>query len=141
MCSFTPSLPHSSIMSKSRCALLRLAHHVFFTGLPACATIVVCRARAFSALPCQILGAGVLSARAAAVLKGSMNAMQESYEYSDPITQFLRSLYVEYDFEGTLLPSIGVSAAQRQPAAESCCSTALQHSLLSCLTCSTAVLS
>eukprot|EP00891_Asterochloris_glomerata_P002480 jgi/Astpho2/2480/e_gw1.00048.70.1_t len=24
---------------------------------------------------------------------------QESYEYSDPITQFLRSLYVEYDFE------------------------------------------
>ncbi len=25
---------------------------------------------------------------------------QESYEYSDPVTQFLESLYVNYDFDG-----------------------------------------
>ena len=102
----TPSPRHSCIRTHPD---VPCRGHVCLTGLPASAIVVVCEASAILGLPCRILGCSC------AVSQGRCSpdwvisiAVQESYEYSDPITQFLRSLYVEYDFEGTSLHSVDV---------------------------------
>lgn len=54
-----------------------------------------------------LAAAVVVNKRRRNTMKDLMRVIeQESYEYSDPITQFLECLFVRYDFEGAQVSSL-----------------------------------